>query len=109
VELRALPVSTIDSELERGTLVMRAKLLAWLGIAWHAIEALIAIAAGVAAGSIALVGFGADSVVEGIAGAVILWRFAERRSQSERAERRAQQLIGVSFFAIAGYVAVEAV
>jgi divalent metal cation (Fe/Co/Zn/Cd) transporter len=102
-------VSTIDSELERGTLVMRAKLLAWLGIAWHAIEALIAIAAGVAAGSIALVGFGADSVVEGIAGAVILWRFAERRSQSERAERRAQQLIGVSFFAIAGYVAVEAV
>jgi divalent metal cation (Fe/Co/Zn/Cd) transporter len=109
VELRALPLSTVDSDLERGTLVLRAKLLAWLGIAWHAIEALIAIAAGVAAGSIALVGFGADSVVEGIAGVVILWRFAERRSQSERAERRAQQLIGVSFLAIAVYVTVEAV
>ena len=65
--------------------------------------------AGLAAGSIALVGFGADSVVEGAAGVVVLWRFSARREASEAAERRAQRLIGASFFAIAIYVGVEAV
>jgi divalent metal cation (Fe/Co/Zn/Cd) transporter len=93
---------------ERMRLVHRARALAWLGLGWHVVEAAIAIAAGLAAGSIALVGFGADSVVEGAAGVVVLWRFSPRRSASELAERRAQQLIGVSFFAIAIYVAIEA-
>jgi divalent metal cation (Fe/Co/Zn/Cd) transporter len=92
----------------RPSLVRRAKLLAWLGIAWHAIEATVAIGAGVAAGSIALVGFGADAVVESAAGAIVIWRFAEARSHSERAERRAQQLIAVSFWVIAAYIAIEA-
>jgi divalent metal cation (Fe/Co/Zn/Cd) transporter len=93
----------------RERLVQRARLLAWLGLGWHAAEAAVAVGAGVAAGSIALVGFGADSVVEGMAGVVVLWRFSERRAHSEAAERRAQQLIGASFFAIATYVSIEAV
>jgi divalent metal cation (Fe/Co/Zn/Cd) transporter len=94
---------------ERQQLVRRAKLLARLGLAWHGIEASIAIVAGVVAGSIALVGFGADSLVESLAGITVLWRFAESRSASERAERRAQQLIGASFYLIAAYITVEAV
>jgi divalent metal cation (Fe/Co/Zn/Cd) transporter len=93
---------------ERQRLVDHARLLAWLGLAWHAIEAAIALVAGLVAGSIALVGFGADSVVEAFAGVVVLWRFAAGRAGSGAAERRAQQLIGASFFAIAVYVAVEA-
>jgi divalent metal cation (Fe/Co/Zn/Cd) transporter len=88
--------------------VRRARVLAWLGVAWHAVEAFVAIAAGVAAGSIALIGFGADSVVEGIAGIVVIWRFAARREATADAERRAQRLIAASFFAIAVYVSVEA-
>ena len=93
---------------ERKRLVHRAKLLAWGGIAWHFIEFAIAIGAGIAASSIALIGFGADSLIESLAGFVVVWRFAGRRSQSERAERRAQQLIAVSFFVLAAYVSVEA-
>lgn len=87
----------------------RARHLARLGLAWHGAEAAIALAAGVVADSIALVGFGADSVVEGLAAVIVLWRFSGDRSGSERAERRAQRLIAASFFVIAAYVAIEAV
>lgn len=100
------PVSLQSSE--GAMLVRRARLLAWLGIGWHGVEAAVAIGAGVAASSIALVGFGADSLVESVAGLVLVWRFAASRAGSDGAERRAQQLIGASFLAIAAYVAVEA-
>jgi divalent metal cation (Fe/Co/Zn/Cd) transporter len=73
------------------------------------LEFAIAVAAGLVAGSIALVGFGADSLVEAVAGVIVLWRFAAARVASDAAERRAQRLIGLSFFAIALYVGVEAV
>jgi divalent metal cation (Fe/Co/Zn/Cd) transporter len=92
-----------------GQLVRRARVLALLGIGWHVAEAAIAIAAGLAATSIALIGFGADSLVESIAGLIVLWRFAETRRDSEAAERRAQRLIGASFALIGVYIAVEAV
>jgi divalent metal cation (Fe/Co/Zn/Cd) transporter len=94
---------------ERRRLISRARRLAWLGIGWHAVEMAVAIAAGLAAGSIALVGFGADSLVEALAGLTVIWRFADTRSASEAAERRAQRLIGVSFFAVGAYVTVEVV
>jgi len=94
---------------DRGNLVRRARFLAWLGLGWHGIEAAVAIGAGIAASSIALVGFGADSVVESIAGIIVLWRFAAGRSESNAAEVRAQRLIAASFFVIAAYVGVEAV
>jgi len=89
-------------------LVSRARLLAWVGIGWHVVEAAIAVAAGLAAGSIALIGFGADSLVESLAGLIVIWRFAASRAGSEAAELRAQRLIGACFFLIAAYVAVEA-
>jgi divalent metal cation (Fe/Co/Zn/Cd) transporter len=94
---------------ERAGLVRRAQLLAWGGIAWHFVEFAIAIAAGVAASSIALVGFGIDSLIESVAGFVLLWRFGASRAHSESAERRAQQLIAVSFYVLAAYVGFEAV
>jgi len=94
---------------QREALVRRARLLAWLGVGWHIVEAAVAIAAGLVAGSIALVGFGADSVVESGAGVILLWRFAGGRAGSAAAERRAQRLIAVSFLAIAAYVSLEAV
>jgi divalent metal cation (Fe/Co/Zn/Cd) transporter len=94
---------------ERRRLVARARLLAWVGLGWHVIEAAVAIAAGVAAGSIALVGFGADSLIEAAAGVVVIWLMADARSASAQAERRAQQLIAASFVVLAAYVGVEAV
>ena len=93
----------------RASLVRRAKLLAWVGLAWHLTEAFIAIAAGLAASSIALIGFGADSLIESLAAVILIWRFAAGREDSDAAERRALRLIGLSFFVIAAYVGFEAV
>jgi divalent metal cation (Fe/Co/Zn/Cd) transporter len=93
----------------RARLERRARLLAWGGIGWHVVEFAIALVAGIAAGSIALIGFGADSLVEAFAGLVVVWLFTGKRRGSEGAERRAQQLIAVSFFVLAAYVGVEAV
>jgi divalent metal cation (Fe/Co/Zn/Cd) transporter len=87
----------------------RARALAWLGLAWHAAEFVVAVVAGVAAGSIALIGFGVDSLIEALAGLVVLWLFTGRRLASATAERRAQQLVALSFFVLAAYVAVESV
>ena len=69
----------------------------------------IAIGAGIAASSIALIGFGADSLVESLAGLVVVWRFGRRRVQLEAAERRAQQLLATCFFLLAAYVGAEAI
>jgi divalent metal cation (Fe/Co/Zn/Cd) transporter len=87
----------------------RARVLAWGGIGWHVIEFGIALGAGIAASSIALVGFGIDSLVESAAGAIVLWRLSRRQLHSPTAERRAQQLIAASFFLLAAYVGVEAI
>jgi divalent metal cation (Fe/Co/Zn/Cd) transporter len=109
----AIPVQPVLAALlaspERQRLVRRARTLAWAGIGWHVVEFAIAVGAGIAASSIALVGFGIDSLVESAAGFVVLWRFGARRSHSEAAERRAQQLIALSFFALAAYVGIEAI
>jgi len=100
-------VDAPGGDAQREELVRRAKLLAWLGVGWHGLEAAIAILAGLAAGSIALIGFGADSLIEAAAGFTVLWLFAASRADSEHDERRAQQLIALSFYALATYVAVE--
>src|SRR5690242_19850035 len=93
---------------ERQRLEQRARLLAWGGIAWHVAEFAIAVAAAIAAGSIALIGFGADSLIEAAAGVVVLWLFTGSRLGSHAAERRAQQLVSVTFFLLAAYVGIEA-
>jgi divalent metal cation (Fe/Co/Zn/Cd) transporter len=102
-------LSSSPEALDRDRLVRRARLLAWGGNAWHLIEFAIALVAGVASGSIALLAFGFDSLIEGLAGLVIVWLFTGSRLVSETAERRAQQLIAASYFVLAAYVAVESV
>ena len=93
---------------ERARLVRRARMLAWLGILWHVVECAIAVVAGLAASSIALIGFGIDSPIESRPASSSLWLFASRRRGSAAAERRAQRLIAGSFFLLAVYVGVEA-
>lgn len=86
-----------------------ARLLSWISLLWMSAEGAIAIIAGLAAGSVALIGFGLDSGVEGLASGIIIWRFTGHRMLSEHAERRAQKLVAVQFFLLAPYVAVEAI
>jgi divalent metal cation (Fe/Co/Zn/Cd) transporter len=92
---------------QRARLVRQTRLLAWAGLGWHLVEATVAIGAGVVAGSVALVGFGADSVIEAGAGLVVLWLMAGGRPASASAERRAQQLIAGSFVVLAAYIGLE--
>ena len=90
-------------------LARRARLLSWASLGYMAVEGLVAIAAGIVAGSIALIGFGIDSAIEGFASVVIVWRFTGWRTLSHAAEDRAQKLVAVQFFVLAPYVAVESV
>jgi divalent metal cation (Fe/Co/Zn/Cd) transporter len=108
-QLLTLRRVTAPSSKDRERLERRARLLAWGGNAWHLVEFGIAVAAGIAAGSIALIGFGADSLIEGLSGFVIVWLFTGSRLRSETAERRAQQLVAASYFILAAYVGVESV
>ncbi len=91
----------------RQALGRRAQLLAGASVAYNAVEAIVPIVAGVAASSIALVGFGLDSIVEMGSALVILWQF--RHAMPEARERRALRLIAVSFFVLAAYVTFESV
>ena len=102
-------MSTVALVADRLRLERRARLLAWGGNAWHVIEFAIALGAGIAAGSVALVAFGVDSLIEVAAGLTIVWRFTGTRLASATSERRAQQLIALSYFVLAAYVAVESV
>lgn len=84
----------------------RARQLAWITVVWNVIEAVVAIVAGTASGSAALVGFGLDSTIEVASALVIIWQFS---SVDEQREERALRLIAISFFALAAYVSVQAV
>ena len=86
-----------------------ARLLSWLTLAWMGIEGGVAIGAALAAGSVALLGFGLDSGIEAMASVIVIWRFTGTRLASLTSERRAQQLVAVSFFLLAPYIAAEAI
>lgn len=99
----------------RSQLLRRGLRLEYLTVGWNIAEGLIAVGAGLAAGSIALIGFGVDSFVETISGAILLWRLREEaggaadEERIELVEHRARRLVAVSFLVVAAYVALEAV
>ena len=92
---------------KRTRLGRRAQLLAGASVAYNVVEAIIAVTAGIAAGSVALIGFGLDSIVEVSSGLIILWQFRHRLPESR--ERQALRLMAFSFFALAAYVTFESV
>jgi divalent metal cation (Fe/Co/Zn/Cd) transporter len=101
VEVRALAPASERHRRQRIALG-----LAWATIAWNTVEAVVAIAAGAAASSIALVGFGLDSMVEVLSAGVIVWQMT--RPVPEEREAQALRLIALSFVALAGYVIMQA-
>jgi len=100
----------VTATADHAALVRRGRALQYLTVGWNSAEALVSVIAGVVAGSIALVGFGLDSVIEVSSGAIILWRLRAEHdaARRERAERRALKLVGWSFVALAAYVAFDA-
>jgi divalent metal cation (Fe/Co/Zn/Cd) transporter len=105
---RADRAAPSESSAEWLRAASRARALSWISLAWMGLEGAVAITAGVLAGSIALIGFGIDSAIEGVASLVIVWRFTGHRLLSHAAEERAQKLVAVQFFLLAPYVAFEA-
>lgn len=95
----------------RPALLRRGRLLEYATVGYNVLEGAIAIASGVAAASIALIGFGIDSGIEVLSGLILLWRLDTRRDaeQREHVEARALKLVGVSFLLLAAYVAYDAV
>ena len=95
----------------RAEAVTRQKWLTGTTIGWNVVEGVVAIAAGIAAGSVSLIGFGLDSGIEVSAALILAWRLAQERRTGckQDADKRAQRLIAVSFAALALYVGVESV
>ena len=106
--MAAVPVS-------RPALLRRGLLLEYLTVGWNVAEGLIAIGAGTAAGSPALIGFGVDSFVESVSGGALIWRLRaeiggrDDDESVERIEHRAERFVGVAFLLLAAYVAFEAI
>jgi divalent metal cation (Fe/Co/Zn/Cd) transporter len=109
VESSATPVPTVGPDV-RGAALRRARLLNRLTLGWNVAEGGVALAAGVAAGSISLVGFGLDSAIEVAASVILAWRLHQERRGGCMAEsdRRATRAIAVSFAVLAVYVWVQA-
>jgi divalent metal cation (Fe/Co/Zn/Cd) transporter len=97
--------------IDRARLARRGRRLEYFTIGWNSLEGLIAVAAGAIAGSISLVGFGADSFIEVTSGATLLWRMAGDANEAKREHREwiALRVVGWSFLVLATYVAFEAV
>ena len=95
--------------------VRRGLRLEYLTVGWNVVEGVVAVGAGLAAGSIALIGFGVDSLVETVSGTILIWRLAaERRADRndealQSAEERAERFVGFAFLILAAYVAFESV
>src|SRR6516165_10748271 len=96
---------------DRLAVVQRGRRLEYLTVGWNAIEGMVAVAAGLIAGSIALVGFGLDSFIEVTSGLTLLWRMSVDADVHRRElnEKRAVRIVGVCFLLLAAYVAYESV
>lgn len=101
-----IPLSSVE---DRSALIQTGKRLQYFTIFWNSLEALVAVISGVIAGSISLVGFGFDSLIEVTSGVAVLWRMhLDKPEQRERAERVSLRIVGVCFIALAIYIGIDA-
>jgi divalent metal cation (Fe/Co/Zn/Cd) transporter len=95
--------------LERARAIKHGQRLEYFTIVWNSFEALVALVSGFVAGSVALVGFGLDSLIEVTSGGTLLWRlhYGEQERQRERVEQKALRIVGLCFVALALYIAYD--
>lgn len=99
----------LPAENRQARLVRRARSLSVLSILWTTVEAVLGTVAALAAGSVALLGFGLDSLIEMASAGTILWLYTGSRNGAEGAERRAQQVVAICFAALAVYLIFDGV
>jgi len=102
--MKKMSVEVLNRDAVHTANVRRGRQLEYLTIGWNSLEAIVAVGAGLLAGSTALIGFGIDSVIESLSGVILLWRFIS----GEHRERAALKLVGASFLALGAYVAFDA-
>jgi divalent metal cation (Fe/Co/Zn/Cd) transporter len=104
-------MATLVVNSEREALVRRGQWLSWLTLTYNCLEGIVGITAGVLAGSVALVGFGLDSLIELTASITALWRFSADVDpiDRERAEALTLKIVGALFLVLAGYVTWDAI
>jgi divalent metal cation (Fe/Co/Zn/Cd) transporter len=99
----------------RATLIRRGLMLEYLTVGWNIVEGIVAVGAGVVAGSPSLIGFGVDSFVETTSGGILVWRLRDEdtgrldEEEIERVEERAERFVGVAFLLLAAYVAWDSI
>ncbi|NIR86055.1 cation transporter [Candidatus Bathyarchaeota archaeon] len=95
--------------IDQNALRRKALLLVWTGEAWNGLEAGVALWSAVNAGSVALLAFGLDSLIEIFAGGVLIWRLGRewKQGEEEAAERRALKLVGITFFLLVAYILIQ--
>ena len=99
---------TAGTNLDR--LKRQALILVWVGEIWNLLEAAVALWSGIGAGSVALIGFGLDSILELAAGGILIWRLQTKWEDDEdesAAERKAHKFVGITFFVLAGYIFLQ--
>lgn len=99
---------TVALGAERASLTRRGLRLEYLTVGWNVAEAVVGIGAAAMASSVALLGFGVDSILESASGLVLLWRLGATAHQGERREKLAHRLVGVTFLLLAAYVLFDA-
>jgi divalent metal cation (Fe/Co/Zn/Cd) transporter len=102
-----MPTNSQSHEILRDAAIRQGRRLEYFTVGWNLIEAAVALGAGLLASSIALIGFGIDSLIETSSGAILLWRLQEGE-EGEKRERMALKLVGISLLALAAYVAIDA-
>ncbi len=105
---------TVQAHERRQSLHRRALWLEYFTVGWNVVEGVVAIVAGIVAGSVALIGFGADSAIEVVSAVGLLWRLRKAGpdapvSKEREAEKRALYVVAATFFLLAGYITYESV
>lgn len=103
-----MPAATVERDSGWHDAARQARLLSWISLGYMAVEGAVAIVAAIVAGSVALLGFGLDSAIEGLASVIVIWRFTGTRTLSATGEQRAQKAVAVTFFLLAPYIAYDA-
>ena len=103
-----MPTEIAANSLDHATHMRNGRRIEYISVAWTSLEALAGITAGIIAGSLALMGFGADSLIEVASSVILLWRLSDHELGEQR-ERTALKLVGISFLLLAGYVAYESI
>ena len=103
-------MKTENTHLNR--LKTKALVLVWIGEIWNVLEAVVALWSGIGAGSVALIGFGLDSILELAVGGILIWRLQTKwgdEGEENAAERKAHIFVGITFIVLAAFILVQSI